>query len=98
MDDPAFDVAAHVRRLETDDVMEAAARLVCTPLPKDRPLWTLRWVEGLPDGRIAVVLVVHHVPADGMGGLAVLASLADGMPEAALASFCAVAHASRTAC
>lgn len=87
VDDPAFDVAAHVRRLETDDVMEAAARLVCTPLPKDRPLWTLRWVEGLPDGRIAVVLVVHHVLADGMGGLAVLAALADGMPEAALASF-----------
>jgi WS/DGAT/MGAT family acyltransferase len=87
VDDPAFDVAAHVRRLETDDVLEAAARLVCTPLPMDRPLWTVRWVDGLPDGRTAVVLVVHHVLADGMGGLAVLASLTDGMPEAALASF-----------
>ena len=38
-------MSLRVRRLETDDVMEAAARLVCTPLPKDRPLWTLRWVE-----------------------------------------------------
>ena len=48
------------------------------------------------DGRIAVVLIV--VPADGMGGLAVsLAALADGMPEAALASF-APWPTSRTAC
>ncbi|MEZ5159015.1 MAG: wax ester/triacylglycerol synthase family O-acyltransferase [Candidatus Nanopelagicales bacterium] len=86
VDDPAFDVAAHVRRLDTDDVLEAAARLVCTPLPMGRPLWTVRWVDGLPDGRIAVVLVVHHVLADGMGGLAVLASLTDGMPEAAAAA------------
>ncbi len=85
VDDPAFDVAGHVRRVETDDVMDAAARLVCTHLPMDRPLWTVRWVDGLPGGRIAVVLVVHHVLADGMGGLAVLASLADGMPEAAAA-------------
>ena len=45
VDDPAFDVAAHVRRLETDDVMEAAARLV-NAVAEGPPAGTLRWVEG----------------------------------------------------
>jgi WS/DGAT/MGAT family acyltransferase len=58
--------------------LDVAARFACTPLPRDRPLWAARWVTGLPDGAAALVLVVHHCIADGLGGLAVLAALADG--------------------
>ena len=58
-------------------LLQAAADLVCTRLPRDRPLWRTCWVTGLPEGRAALVLVVHHVLADGLGGLAVLAALAD---------------------
>lgn len=85
VDDERFDVARHVhqvrpRSVDEEGVLDAAAHLVVTRLPADRPLWTMGWIAGLPDGRMAIVLVFHHVLADGMGGLAVLASLADGLP------------------
>src|SRR4029450_1073403 len=44
-------------------------------------------VTGLADGREAMIVVLHHVVADGIGGLAVLASLADGHPEYATRAF-----------
>ena len=59
------------------DVLDAAAAVMCTRLSRDRPLWSARWVTELPDGDAALVLVVHHCLADGLGGLAVLAALAD---------------------
>ena len=80
VDDMAFDVARHVSSgVAHDDegLLRAVADLVCTRLPKDRPLWTARWFTGLGDGRAALVLVVHHVLTDGLGGLAVLAALGD---------------------
>ena len=59
------------------DVLDAAAAVMCTRLSRDRPLWSARWVTELPDGDAALILVVHHCLADGLGGLAVLAALAD---------------------
>ena len=64
-------------------VLDEAAALVCTPLDPAAPLWTARWLTGWDDTgrrRGALVVVLHHVVVDGMGGLAVLAALADGGP------------------
>ena len=43
------------------------ARIAGTPLPRDRPMWRMHVVHGVDPGRAAVVLVVHHVVADGIG-------------------------------
>ena len=43
----------------------------------NRPLWSITLVNGLEGGRTALVLVIHHVLADGIGGLAALALLVD---------------------
>ncbi len=81
--DDSFDVRRHwhVHAVEglhdLDGLLELAAELVCRPLPRDRPLWAAHWVTGVGSGRCALVVVVHHVVADGIGGLAVLQSLAD---------------------
>ncbi len=83
-DDPRFRLSNHVARLEARDeqgLLGAAAEVVCQRLPMHRPLWAMRWC-GLTDGRLGIVLVVHHVLADGMGGLAMLASLVDGIEGA----------------
>lgn len=69
------------------DVLDEAAAMVCTRLPQDRPLWASRWVTGLPDGAAALLLVMHHCLADGLGGLAVLAALADGGTDPAVDDF-----------
>jgi diacylglycerol O-acyltransferase / wax synthase len=82
VDDPHFDLTRHVATVAApggDDtaVLEIAAARVTTPLPRSRPLWSATWVTDLADGRVALVVVFHHVLADGLGGLAVLAQLLD---------------------
>jgi WS/DGAT/MGAT family acyltransferase len=67
----------HPDRDEKQVLLNLAADLVCEPLPRDRPLWRAHWISGLPDERAALLIVVHHVVADGFGGLAALAALAD---------------------
>jgi len=86
VDDPHVDLAQHVvvvdcpePRDETALLALAADRLT-TPLPRDRPLWAVTIVHGLDGGRTALIVVFHHVIADGIGGLAVLARLLDGVP------------------
>ncbi|CAN7245943.1 WS/DGAT domain-containing protein [Terrabacter sp. LjRoot27] len=58
-------------------LLAEAAAFVCTPLPRDRPLWAARWVTRPGDDDAALVLSAHHCLADGLGGLAVLAALCD---------------------
>lgn len=86
VEDPAFDLDFHVRAaalprpggpLELADfVGEVASR----PLNRSRPLWQLWVVEGLSDGRVAVVAKVHHAAIDGASGVEVLAHLVDLEP------------------
>jgi len=59
-------------------LLEVAAASATHPLPRDRPLWSVTVVNGLTGGRSALVLVIHPVLADGIGGLAALALLIDG--------------------
>lgn len=54
-----------------------AAELTCEPLPRSRPLWSATFVTGLADSGTGLILVMHHVLADSIGGLALLARLAD---------------------
>ncbi|SFE86125.1 wax ester/triacylglycerol synthase domain-containing protein [Blastococcus tunisiensis] len=81
-----FDAAAHVRHVRCPEpgderaLLDLVASVVAERLPTRRPLWSAVFVSGLPAGRIGLVLVVHHVLADGLGGLAVLVRLLDRGP------------------
>jgi WS/DGAT/MGAT family acyltransferase len=83
VDDPRFDVRDHVRAIvcprpgDEQALLDAAAAVIGTPLPRTAPLWSAMLVTGLADGAVALVLVLHHALADGIGGLAVLANLVD---------------------
>ena len=78
-----FDVRRHVTELMCrapggeQDLLDAAVRLVMVRLPGSAPLWSVTMVTGLADGAGALVVVLHHVLADGVGGLAVLTTLMD---------------------
>src|SRR5262249_15611236 len=82
-DDPEFDVRAHVRRVccpppgDERTLLDVAAAELVRPLPRSRPLWSAAFVSGLADGGTGLVIVVNHVLADGIAGLAVLAALLD---------------------
>ncbi|WP_312872047.1 wax ester/triacylglycerol synthase family O-acyltransferase [Amycolatopsis dendrobii] len=72
VDDDSFDPAAHLRRLSVpaphDDaaLCELVALLMAERLDRDRPLWQFWILEGLPDGRWALLAKVHHCLADGI--------------------------------
>jgi diacylglycerol O-acyltransferase / wax synthase len=57
-----------------------AAAVTGAPLPRSRPLWSAVFVTGLADGGTGLVIVMNHVLADGIGGLAVLTRLVDESP------------------
>ncbi|MUL64492.1 hypothetical protein BOO86_08470 [Mycobacterium sp. CBMA 234] len=62
-----------------DDQMlsEAVADILSERLDRDRPLWRLDVIHGLP-GRTAVVITLHHAVADGIAASEVLAAILDG--------------------
>jgi WS/DGAT/MGAT family acyltransferase len=62
-------------------VLGVASEILVNRLPRDRPLWTARLVTDTGPGEAALIIVFHHVLADGIGGLAVLAGLVDGAAE-----------------
>jgi diacylglycerol O-acyltransferase len=84
VDDPHFEASRHVEAVtcpppaDEAALMASAVAAVNRPLDRSRPLWRARIITNLADGRIGLVLVLHHVLADGVGGLAVLAELVDG--------------------
>lgn len=86
VDDAGFDLARHVTERacpppgDEAALLALAAAVYTEALPWDRPLWRAVAVTGLAGGRGAVVLVLHHVLADGVGGLAALQALVDGAP------------------
>jgi diacylglycerol O-acyltransferase len=93
IDDSQFNISSHVRAVTCRDpghesaLLELALSVIETPLPRATPLWAAVLITGLADRREALVFVVHHVLADGVGGLAALASLVDGRPSPDSACF-----------
>ena len=85
-DDPDFDLRYHMRRLsvpppgELRQLLDLAAQLAAMPLDRARPLWELTVVEGLADGRAAVLQRLHHTLTDGVGGMKLLRSLLERTP------------------
>jgi diacylglycerol O-acyltransferase len=59
-------------------VLGVAGEMLLTRLPRDRPLWQAKLVTDTGCGGAALIVVFHHVLADGIGGLALLAGLVDG--------------------
>jgi diacylglycerol O-acyltransferase / wax synthase len=87
VDDPGFDLAFHVRRSAlpapgTEQVLrELVGRLLARQLDRSRPLWEVYLIEGLADGRFAVVTKTHHAMVDGLASMDIGAALLDPTPQ-----------------
>ncbi len=85
--DPNFDLNFHIRRFSMPkgstwaDVLEDARRQSMTDFDRDRPLWKMTLLEGLPGGRAALILKLHHAIADGQGAVQLGLALFDFAPE-----------------
>jgi len=83
VEDPDFALARHLSRVVLDPpgddraLAGAIGSFASTMLPRDRPLWAIQVVEGLRDGRVAVVVKLHHALADGSAAVALLRNVVE---------------------
>ncbi|HLH64682.1 MAG TPA: wax ester/triacylglycerol synthase family O-acyltransferase [Solirubrobacteraceae bacterium] len=88
VDDPYFNVAFHIRhtalpRPGTEaELARLAGRVFSQTLDRSRPLWELWLVEGLRDGRFALLSKAHHALVDGVSGVDIASVLLDPDPDA----------------
>jgi diacylglycerol O-acyltransferase len=86
VDDPDFDLSYHVRRAALpspgDDatLRDYTARVFARPLDLSKPLWEMTVIEGLSEGRVAVVNKVHHAMVDGISTVDLATLLLDAEP------------------
>lgn len=91
-DDPHFDLSYHVRATAIphpgDDqaLCTLMGRLMAQQLDRERPLWESWIVEGLSDGRWALITKVHHAMVDGVSGTHLLTALLDEQANAAISA------------
>lgn len=89
VDDPSFRIERHINEVALPSgaaLEDLAIDLINQPLDGSHPLWRMWFVTALPGGRIALVLALHHVVADGVTTVELIRSLTDGpqpLPTAA---------------
>lgn len=90
IDDEHFDIAYHVRRSAlprpgtTEQLRDLVARIVSRPLDRSRPLWEVYVVEGIGDGRVAILHKAHQALVDGVETVDLGQVLLDEDPEGRL--------------
>ncbi len=83
VDTRGFDVDRHIHAAAVPrpgthrQLAELAGELFARPLPRDRPLWRLWFVEGLEGGRVALIWKAHHALMGGVEATNVLRLLYD---------------------
>jgi diacylglycerol O-acyltransferase len=86
IEDPDFDLDFHIRESAVpppgDDrrLAETVARIFARPLDRKHPLWEIYLIQGLPEGRVALLTKIHHSVVDGVSGNEILSVLLDADP------------------
>jgi WS/DGAT/MGAT family acyltransferase len=85
--DPDFDLHYHVRHVRLTEgadwreLFSVAEQVAMTPFDRARSPWEAELLEGLPDGRAALLLKLHHSMTDGMGGFQLFSQLHSKMRD-----------------
>jgi WS/DGAT/MGAT family acyltransferase len=89
VDDPHFNAAYHVRHTALprpggeEELKRLAGRVFSQSLDRSKPLWELWLVEGLAEGRFALLTKTHHALVDGISGVDIATVLFDAAREPA---------------
>src|SRR4030095_1590462 len=90
VDDPRFNLFYHVRHTslprpgEERQLKRLCGRILSQKLDHTKPLWEVWIIEGLADGRFALVSKVHHCMVDGISGVDLLTVLLTPSPTTAI--------------
>jgi diacylglycerol O-acyltransferase / wax synthase len=83
IEDPNLDLSHHIHRAALphpgDDqaLFRFAADVMERRLDRERPLWECWLIEGLADGRWAMLMKIHHCIADGIATMHMFSGLSD---------------------
>ncbi len=83
IDDAHFDLSYHVRRTALpspggeSELKRLVGRVMSQQLDRAKPLWEIWVVEGLEDGRWALISKTHHCMVDGISATDILSVLLD---------------------
>jgi len=86
VDDPTFNLEYHLRHTalphpgELDQLRLLAGRIYSQRLDRSKPLWETWLVQGLADGRFALITRTHHSMIDGIAGVDLASVLFDVSP------------------
>lgn len=86
-DDPSFDITRHVRVLNLprpandNQLLEVCEQIRRRRFDMAHPPWEFWFLNGLPDGRVALFIKLHHTIADGAAGVTALAVFLDTSPD-----------------
>lgn len=89
VDDAAFKLENHLKRIAVPspgtlaDLADLVGHIASIPLDRKKPLWEMWVVEGLEDGRIALVAKIHHSAMDGASGIDLMPAFFDLEVDAA---------------
>ena len=87
VDDEHFNIDYHIRHIAlprpgTDEELKRiAGRLMSQQIDRTKPMWEMVVVEGLDDGRFAIVTKIHHCMIDGLSGVDLMAVLMSLVPS-----------------
>ncbi|HET7378936.1 MAG TPA: wax ester/triacylglycerol synthase domain-containing protein, partial [Gaiellales bacterium] len=87
-DDPGFDLGHHLHAAslpapgDEATLLALTAQLMGRRMDRSRPLWEMWFLSGMAGGRAAMYARTHHAIADGIAGIATLASFLDTDREA----------------
>lgn len=86
--DPYFDLDYHLRRARVpddgtlSDLLQMVQPIAMQGFDRARPQWECTMVDGLADGRDALIMKFHHAMTDGVGGVRLMLELFDLEPDA----------------
>jgi WS/DGAT/MGAT family acyltransferase len=89
VEDPNFDLRYHVRQTALpapggdEELRGLMARVMTQRLDRDFPLWEYWLVQGLEQGRWALISKVHHCMVDGVSGTDLYRVIFDASPDTA---------------
>ena len=87
VDDPGFNLDYHIRQTalprpgSQEQLLRLVSRIFSQQLDRSKPLWEMWLIEGVSEGRWALISKTHHAMIDGISGVDLATVLFDLAPD-----------------